>query len=278
MSRVLVRTGFLELATRQADHLKRLPISQKDKRTLADELLDELFRPLSRDLLESDERTAIEHHLRIHWMRMAEFGGVTALQAMGFAATSRRVQQLEKKSVVRKAVGDVVFEITDPEIIDAIENRVIVTGARTTQAMVTDARNLIRDQVYLGSSSTQAVAKMLASSEGFPLWYAHRIARTEAQQAFQLTMHNTYRRSGVKRTEWVTVGDRRVREEHRANEAAGPRAMGRTFPSGEEYPGQTSPNCRCTLQPDLSDPNLLLEPWTGSAGPYHIGPSLVLAV
>ena len=180
----------------------------------------------------------------------------------------------QKKVAVQKAAGDIVFEITDSEITDAIENRVSLTSALTTHAMIDDARRQIRDRVYLGKQGTQQVAEALSTSTGFPLWYAHRIARTEAQQAFQLTMFNTFQRSGVKKHEWITVGDRRVRPEHNDNEAGGAIKMGDFFSSGEQYPGQSSPSCRCSLQPDLSDPNIVLEPWKGGAGPYPIGPQI----
>jgi hypothetical protein len=254
-----------------------MPIPRKDKRRLAEESLDALFQPLLADMQDSDERHAIQYQVRLHWMRMFEYGAVTALQSLGFSATSRRVEEMQKqatasKTLVQKAAGDVVFEITDQEITDAIGNRITVVGATTTQAQVLDARNMIRDEVYLGTSSTQAVAEKLASAQGFPLWYSHRIARTEAQQSFQLAMFNTFQRSGVKKHEWVTVGDNRVRPQHEANELGGPVKLGDNFPSGEIYPGQSSPNCRCSLTPDLSDPNILLEPWNGSAGPYKIGP------
>jgi hypothetical protein len=203
---------------------------------------------------------------------MYELGAVTALQAMGFSASSRRVEDLRQKTEVKKAAGDIVFEITDQEITDVIENRIIVQGTATSEAVIQDARRQIRDRVYLGAESTQDVAQALKTTEGFPLWYANRISRTEAQQAYQLGMYNTFQRSGVKKHAWVTVGDDRVRPEHTDNEAAGPIKVGAFFPSGEQYPGQSSPNCRCTLQPDLSDPKLVLEPWDGSSGPYPIGP------
>ena len=73
------------------------------------------------------------------------------MRAMGFAATSRRVQELEKRVAVSKAAGDIVFELTDAELINELEGRPIVVGAGLAPSVVEDARKLIRDELFWGT-------------------------------------------------------------------------------------------------------------------------------
>ena len=75
------------------------------------------------------------------------------------------------------------------------------------------------------------------------------IARTEVAQAVNQATMIEYKNSGILKHSWLTAGDEDVREEHISNQAAGPIGIGETFPSGETYPGESSPNCRCTLIP-----------------------------
>ena len=75
------------------------------------------------------------------------------------------------------------------------------------------------------------------------------IARTEVTQALSEATMFEYKNAGVLRHEWLSAGDEEVRDSHIANQEVGPIPVGDTFPSGERYPGENSPNCRCTLIP-----------------------------
>jgi len=260
----LIRSGVINILQRQAKLLRRVPGTQKDKKKFIDDELKEIL-PNFYDQDNTDAERGYRYQLHVGHMRMWEYGGITALAQMGFNATARRVTDMEKKVQVRKAAGDVRFELTDDELIQAIDDRVIFVTARTSAAVIENVRRLIRDFIILGGLGTQEVADMIRSGQGFPSWYANRIARTEMHQAYEVAQHESFIRSGVKMHEWITVGDRRVRPEHVDNEAHGPVPVGQPFPSGQLHPGDGpgSVNCRCTIQPDLSDPSMLLVPWSG---------------
>lgn len=246
-------------------------------RKLADEVTQALFQEVHDQAEDFEARHQIAYNLRVGHYRMFEYGNVVALNLMGFPATSRRVTDMERESGkvnVRKSAS-VRFELEDQAVIDAIENRVVVASSLATSQAVEATRRLVRDMVILAGLSTQDVADSLAITEGFPQWYANKLARTEMHQAYELAQHEQFVKSGVKFHSWLTVGDRRVRPQHVDNEAAGPIRIGLAFPSGQRHPGEgaLSVNCRCTITPDLSDPTILLEPWDGrSIGSLNISP------
>ena len=258
--------------------LANLRIRGPDRKKLADDATKILFEPILDWVAESDARHQILYQLRVSHYRMYEYGAVVALNLMGFAATSRRVTDMEKeygRVDVRKAVS-ARFELEDREIIDSIENRVVRTGAGTLAATVEDTRRLTRDMVVLSGLSTQDVADSLTITEGFPQWYSNRLARTEMHQSYESAMNQTYVRSGVPKHSWLTVGDRRVRPWHVMNEMAGPIRIGAFFPSGQLHPGDgaLSINCRCSAIPELDDLAILLEPWDGrSVGALSLNPT-----
>jgi 8-oxo-dGTP pyrophosphatase MutT (NUDIX family) len=229
--------------------------------------------PLRDVLLDTEQLAAFRYWLGISQIRAYEYGAVTALRAMGFAATSRRVQEIEKRITVSKAAGDIVFELTDAELINELEGRPIVVGAGLAPAVVEDARKLIRDELFLGNASTGegGISDLILAGGQVPEYRALRISRTETQSAFNQGFYKVEQRSGIKKHSWVTVGDRRVRPEHAMNEDSGDIPIGDPFASLQIHPGDPGPlvlhvNCRCSLQPDLSDPNILLDPWAGDSG------------
>lgn len=80
---------------------------------------------------------------------------------------------------------------------------------------------------------------------------ARTIARTETGRVVSLATNEAYKQSEfVTGKEWMTANDDKVRDAHREN-AGKIVATGGTFPSGEEYPGQYSINCRCALAPAI---------------------------
>jgi SPP1 gp7 family putative phage head morphogenesis protein len=81
---------------------------------------------------------------------------------------------------------------------------------------------------------------------------ARTIARTEVTATLNQASLSEYEKNGVQQVEWIAAMDEKTREAHVENANAGPRNIGEAFPSGETYPGQTSPNCRCTISPYIS--------------------------
>ena len=75
---------------------------------------------------------------------------------------------------------------------------------------------------------------------------ARRIIRTERHRMTWGSSLEFAKEAGSQTKEWVTVGDGRVRNAHRAmnGEIVG---IDESFSDGEAYPGESSINCRCHL-------------------------------
>lgn len=78
---------------------------------------------------------------------------------------------------------------------------------------------------------------------------ARTIARTETGRLVSQATQEAYKQSEVVTgKEWLSARDGKVRDEHVENDGVIVATNG-VFPSGEEYPGQLSINCRCALAP-----------------------------
>lgn len=75
------------------------------------------------------------------------------------------------------------------------------------------------------------------------------IAQTETNNLVSEATLKEYTANGVKTKAWITVGDSKVRESHRRNQAQGYIPVNETFSSGEMYPSE--PRCRCTIIPGV---------------------------
>ena len=75
------------------------------------------------------------------------------------------------------------------------------------------------------------------------------IARTEVTSAMGEATLAEYKENNIGRIEWLSAGDSNVRDKHATNASVGPLPIGSIFPSGESYPGENSPGCRCCLSP-----------------------------
>ena len=74
------------------------------------------------------------------------------------------------------------------------------------------------------------------------------IARTETANALSEASLDSMKDMGIEGKEWVTVGDDRVSDECRGNEAEGVIPVNQAFSSGAMAPPQ-HPDCRCTVSP-----------------------------
>lgn len=78
---------------------------------------------------------------------------------------------------------------------------------------------------------------------------AKTIARTETGRIVSLATQEAYAQSTlVTGKEWLTAGDAKVRDEHRANDGVIV-GVNEAFPNGEHFPGESTINCRCALAP-----------------------------
>lgn len=93
---------------------------------------------------------------------------------------------------------------------------------------------------------------------------ARTIARTEVNIAQNTGRYNELRAEGVKKKQWLTAGDEKVRPSHRDAANDGPVPMDEPFSNGLMNPGDPDGppeeviNCRCTLVPVLDDEDLAI--------------------
>jgi len=257
---MLAAGGIFEKARVQGELLNKMSLTTEERTKLAEERSAALFSPIVDRLLDQPERKDLIQLLHDFSLDQYEEGAITALQSMGFTVLAKRESQ--------KAEGKTVqFGLEDKHLLSTLENRAIKHGNGVFAETIQDARKVIRDVVFINGGSVDQAAQALVKSTKIPEWRALKIARTETQQAFNGAMFDTFGRSGVKAKKWITVGDARVRPEHTLNEGAGWIPIASPFPSGQMHPGDgtLSINCRCSLIPDLSDPNILIQPWDGSS-------------
>jgi hypothetical protein len=279
-----IRDNLAEMATvaRQAGLLQRAYTGGRaavagytrltDRRHAATEYLVNLFpRAFASAAVSHEEERAVAKLAERYILDAFEVGAVEALHAMGFRASGRRYA-----ATVRKAAGDIVFELTDQELIAALQERAREVGRGLTPTMLGDFRNMVRDRMVLGDAKPEEMGREIALAGGIPEWRGLKIARTEAGSAYNTATFEQYHRSGVKKKAWINVGDIRVRDAHILNASDGYIPMEKPFSTGAMHPGDgtDSINCRCSLQADLSDPEILITPWDGSSGPWlrPVGP------
>ena len=268
ISQKLRDEGYLELFAKQARLINMSFRTRRDRRRELNNVIRTQLIDLLDFVFNLSERRAFQRVHRLHTRMAYEYGAITALRSMGFAARSERLETFER-DLVKKApfeIEDVVeFGLTDEEIIYWLENGTLISGSTLGVTALESARATIANSMVLGELGIDEVAEMIATSLDTTDWQALRIARTETQVAFNSAMNDQYVRSKVQRRQWITVGDNRVRPAHTANEMAGWVEMHLPFPNGAMHPGEgaDSINCRCSIQADLSDPDLIIEPWEG---------------
>ena len=179
------------------------------------------------------------------------------------------IESLKLLRMKAAADDEIVFELTDAELINTIRRRIRVLTKAGVDSVVLRALRIIGNEIFIKKRDLFQVMDELEKL-GISPERAFTIVQTEIQAALGLARHEMYKRSGVQRRKWMTVGDNRVRRGHELNEQKGWVKIGDRFPDGSKYPGDPSSpdhgiNCRCVEVPDLSDPSLLLQPWEGSS-------------
>jgi HK97 family phage portal protein len=139
------------------------------------------------------------------------------------------------------------FDLLQPGLLKFIEKETgwLITGVSETTR--TAVRKAIAEGMEAGDGVT-ALAKRIREVGEFSPSRASLIARTEATRATngaaRESLSEYSREYGIRvEKEWLTAGDARVRDEHRAME--GERVgVDEPFSNGLQYPSE--PNCRCT--------------------------------
>jgi len=165
--------------------------------------------------------------------------------------------------VLSEVSGIPLFEIDDPRILKAMENRftrLIGTAPKTLRKKL--KRSLIK-----ASQNGETIQQMrgrigetfkIAAGSGKTL----AIARTESASLMNGIRTEMFKAQGVKKMEWVTAGDEHVREDHAIFGDSGPHDQGYDylndigggdgtleFPGDPNGPPEQVINCRCILVP-----------------------------
>ena len=141
------------------------------------------------------------------------------------------------------------FDVMDPEAIkyarETAADRVTKINDVTKERM----RALITQATEEGWGYGRLAGQIKGRFDGMTSARAKRIASHELRDAYengQRIMIDRLEKHGLPmETKWLTAGDSRVRDEHRASQAEGWQDVGHTFASGSENP-PTDPGCRCT--------------------------------
>jgi len=169
-----------------------------------------------------------------------------------------------RNKVIKKDGETLVFELTSAEILSSIADHIDKSAEYATDTSLVNMQTYIADSIFVeGETVFDTIESLYAT--GIPISEAYRIVQTEVQTGIGTARHDMFTRSGVRRKKWLTVGDMRVRRDHILNEKQGWISIHATYQNGAMHPGSypSSINCRCVNHPDLEDPNLVLDVWTG---------------
>ena len=163
------------------------------------------------------------------------------------------------EDMARRLNIDIQFNLDDPAArayIRRVGADLVTRVDDTTRARL---RRLIEDGTNSGWNYNQIAQSIIGEfgemAVGKPQQHidsrAHLIAVTELGNAFEDGSLGAARRMAAMGLEmekqWLTVGDQRVSDGCRTNQAAGWIPIGRPFPSGHDRPLRF-PGCRCTAQ------------------------------
>lgn len=155
----------------------------------------------------------------------------------------------EQRRLVRSVVG--VEPTLSPDI-DALLDSWIAENSSLITTMSADAINEVEGIVQRGVRSGASPKKMkreIARRFQISENRAERIARTESGQLYTQIAKKRQTELGIRKFEWVTAEDERVRSSH---EARNGKIYSWDDPPGGELPG-TPINCRCVARPLVSE-------------------------
>jgi len=281
-SRYLENNGYLRLVLMQAKSIQRVPF--RDRKRVISNSLDAIFNTSELHQVFQFESLRELNTLYAKWFRiMYELGAVTGLRSMGVRASSHAVDEVLKRDTYKTAdydgtqkirdaaiIAAILFGLDDQEILFALENRSILFTRGAATEFIRLVRGIVSNNVYLRagvntSFSQQQLAEAISQNTQIPLWKARQIVTTETQQSFSFGMNDMFRRSGVRKHTWWSVGDERVRPAHRLNDGVTVE-IGKPFPSGQLHTGDgpLAINCRCHTTAEFM--GIIITPWDGGPG------------
>lgn len=125
-------------------------------------------------------------------------------------------------------------------------------GEFITRTTATDKRKLIAYIWANAGKNERPLARQILKEPNIASiidnsgWRARNIVRTERHRCTWGSSLEFAKGAGGETAQWATVGDGRVRSQHRAQNGVIV-AIGEAFPNGEHFPGETSIACRCRL-------------------------------
>lgn len=281
-TRYLDDRGYLKLVLMQAKSIQRVPF--QDRKRVINKSLDSIFNFSELSQMVQFESFRALTTLYSKWFRiMYELGAVTALRSMGIRSNSLLVDAALKHDTAKTAEYDgfrkrrdaaiiaaILFGLDDQEILFALDNRAILFTRGSANEFIRLIREIVSNNVYLRagvntSFSQQQLADAISQNTQIPQWKSRQIVTTETQQSFSFGMNDMFRRSGVRKHTWWSVGDERVRPAHRLNDGVTVE-IGKLFPSGQLHTGDgpLAINCRCHTTAEFM--GILITPWDGGPG------------
>ena len=141
---------------------------------------------------------------------------------------------------------------THAEVLKRLEKRANFFVGSMLDTDYEELKKVIADGMKDGLGVPEMGRKIRNYFDDMSVSRAKTIARTETGRVVSEATLDAYQQSAVVTgVQWLTAGDTKVRDEHKANGSAGVLAVGAAFPSGEHYPGESSINCRCALAPSV---------------------------
>jgi len=141
------------------------------------------------------------------------------------------------------------FDVMNPEAITYASEHAAEQVTKINDVTKDRMRSLITHGVEDGWSYGRLARQIKTGFDGMTSTRARRIAVYELRDAYetgQRVMIDRLSKHGLDmETAWLTAGDNRVRDSHRASAAEGWQEVGFVFSSGGEHP-PTDPGCRCT--------------------------------
>lgn len=143
------------------------------------------------------------------------------------------------------------FEI-DEEVIKMLNGRALLFAESITLTTFNRINDIIVAGIEEGVGRDVMARRLRKTFTDMSTVRARTIAQTEGTVVSNIGLKESFRQSdSVVGEKWLSAGDDKVRDEHRANEAQGVLPKGSTWTSGESYPGQDSVNCRCVIAPSI---------------------------
>ncbi len=151
------------------------------------------------------------------------------------------------------------FTLFEPNILRAVESRINFFAEKVNQTTA----NLLREQLDEGFQNGESISDIASRIDSvFSFngdFRAKRVAQTEVIGATNDGQLRAYDEAGVKRKEWISAGDEKVRDSHRIDGQVVDLHQAFTTGDGNKllYPGDRSSgadpsdtiNCRCTVLP-----------------------------